>query len=393
VDATKEEKLVLAIIARIESTLAVYKRGLDQFQNAAAELQQEFVRATAAADAASTVAARLDSIAQSSKAAADAALAAYKASTGKKLTAVVKPVTVEDSITGVAMLTMAKSESDKLKNDSDLATAKYEKDKKAAVAAQSVAAQQIAIAKNFEKKLEVKVAEGRVIAAKVREQEKNLKNTQTRLSQVVDKKNSISKSLSYAISKAIAAQNALTAARVKAQSAKVRVSDLQAKLDTEKKNLKNSNEVTDASEAANDAIASAEDKVDSAAGAVNDIENSEAKTDLFRSLPLILTIVGVVAVATFFATLAIKRSRRENDEPEEFEFETEIPKPLPVAKKAVAKKAVAKKAVAKKAVAKKALAKKAPAKKAVVKKAPAKKAVAKKAPVKKAVAKKSSAKR
>jgi hypothetical protein len=72
-----------------------------------------------------------------------------------------------------------------------------------------------------------------------------------------------------------------------------------------------------------------------------------------------LTIVGVVAVVTFFAMNAIKRSRRKGGEGDldidDFIGGAEF---APVAKKAVAKKAVAKKAVAKKAVAKKAVAKK-----------------------------------
>jgi chromosome segregation ATPase len=373
-----------------ETSLKLTTRAFNEIVEKVDALQAKVDFQQEAAASAASAAQALNAKAAQSKVIAANAMEIYKKALGKGLIGSEKALKAAGADLEMTNLTQSKAEINQLKIAAEKAQNQYKSDLEDAAAAEAQSKKALAIYNFTKASLAVLNKDLVRMQSKLSLAEKQLQDLKNLQTEVTSKKNTLTENLQSAKAKAIAAQNALTAAQVKAQSAKVKVIGLQAKLNTEKKNLKNLNEVTDASEAANDAIASAEDKVDSAAGDIDGIENAGANAVRFRSLPLILTIVGVVAIATFFASLAIKRSRRRSDEPEDFEFELDLPdlpdfpERMPTAKKAVAKRVTTKKAPAKKAIAKKAVVKKAPTKKAL-----AKKAVAKKTPAKKAVAKRS----
>jgi hypothetical protein len=305
----------------------------------------------------------LSAAADASKKVADAALAAYRAASGKNLISTEKPYSVGTSILGEDSLNRAANDIKELKAIADRAAAKYEKDKKAASDAEIFANQKLALADRVKNLLEEKIAEGRELKSQIAAKEKSIEELASQLRGLESKKAQVLENLSNAEAASISAQNKLTAAQVAAQKARVKVDKLEANLDTAKKDAANADKVNDAKEQAEKDVDQAQKDLDGAEDSVDGITTVGGTTSMWRSLPLILTIVGVVAVVTFFAMNAIKRSRRKSGEGEldidEFIGSAEV---APVAKKAVAKKAVAKKAVAKKAVAKKAVAKKAVAK-------------------------------
>jgi hypothetical protein len=208
---------------------------------------------------------------------------------------------------------------------------------------------------------------------KIRAAEEKLKTNQAKVLKISSAKNLLAKKLTNAKAKAIAKQNALTAAQVKAQAAKVKVVQATAILETRKKDLANNDKVADAQADAVSALDKAKQDIAGSESKIDEIDVATDKGVFARSLPIILTIVAVVAIVSFFATVAIRRGRRKKSSSKlkEFDFSMEdfTKTAATVKKKAVVKKSVVKKTSAvKKSVAKK---------KAVVKKTAVKKTAVK----------------
>jgi hypothetical protein len=263
------------------------------------------------------------------------------------------------------------SEANRLKVIADQATARYNRDKAAADLAQKKADRALASFENSRKLLENKVLIGKNLKDKIRAAEEKLKTSQAKLLKISSAKNLLAKKLTNAKAKAIAKQNALTAAQVKAQVAKVKVVQATAILETRKKDLANNDKVADAQADAVSALDKAKQDIAGSESKIDQIDVATDKGVFARSLPVILTIVAVVAIVSFFATVAIRRRKKGSSKLKEFDFSMEdfIKKAAPVKKKAVVKKSAVKKtATAKKSVTKK---------KAVVKKTAVKKKAAK----------------
>ena len=341
-------------------------------------LQSNYRSATSAATTAAANSRRLSAVASASKKAADAALAAYRAASGKNLISTEKPFTVDNSIVGETSLNRATNDVKELKEISDRAAAKYEKDKKAASDAQSIANQKVALANKVKALLDEKISQGAALESEIATKEKNIEGLRAQLRDLESNKEQALENLSSAKAASISEQNRLTAALVAAQKARVRVTQLEADFDASKKDAANADKVNNAKEQAEKDADQAEKDVEGAESGVDEITTVSTVTSSLRSLPLILTIVGVVAAVAFLALNAVKRSRRKGGEGEididEFVGGEEVARfAPPVAKKAVAKKSPAKKSPAKQSPAKKSPAKKAVAKKAAAKKKPAKK--------------------
>jgi tetrahydrodipicolinate N-succinyltransferase len=138
---------------------------------------------------------------------------------------------------------------------------------------------------------------------------KKLQDARTKLVTITSSKYKIAKKISSAKSEAIAKQNALTAAKVKALAAKAKVNKAASTLKSQKSAQANSSRVANAYEGALSAIDDASESVNDSLSKIEQI--GVERSVLVRSLPLILTIVGVVAVVSFFATTAIRRGRRK----------------------------------------------------------------------------------
>jgi hypothetical protein len=254
-----------------------------------------------------------------------------------------------------------------LKVIADQATARYNRDKAAADLAQKKADRALAYVESSKKLLESKVLIGKNQKEIIRAAEEKLKANQAELLKISTAKNLLSKQLTNAKAKAIAKQNALTAAQVKAQAAKVKVVQATAILETRKKDLANNDKVADAQADAVSALDKAKEEIAGSESKIDEIDVATDKGVFARSLPIILTIVAVVAIVSFFATVAIRRRKKSSSKLKEFDFSMDAATKTAatVKKKAVVKKSAVKETSAvKKSVAKK----KAVVKKTVVKK-------------------------
>jgi hypothetical protein len=249
------------------------------------------------------------------------------------------------------------SEANRLKVLADQATARYNRDKAAADLAQKKADKSLANFENSKKLLESKVLIGKNLKDKIRAAEEKLKTSQAKLLKISSAKNLLAKKLTNAKAKAIAKQNALTEAQMKAQAAKVKVVKATAILETRKKDLANNDKVADAQADAVSALDRAKEEIAGSESKIDEINVATDKGVFARSLPIILTIVAVVAIVSFFATVAIRRRKKSSSKLKEFDFSMEdlTKKAAPIKKKAVVKKSAVKKSAVKKSAAKRKL--------------------------------------
>jgi len=307
----KVEKEVIANIEAVRNEISASQQKYEKLSEEISKIQISFNEIKGDADSAFQEAQTRMATAQESKLRADAALAAYKdAVKPAKLTTTEKPYTVENPDIGVELNIGQSAETDRLKILADQATARYKRDKALADAAKKKSDIAQAELAKTKKLLEAKVAQGKKLQSKIQISQDKLNKSQAKLASIAATKNSLAKKISDAKVQAIEMKNAITAARAKQLTAEVKLNTATATLKASKAAQANSEKIANAQGDALSAIDKAKESVSNSESKIQEISSGNGKNIFIRSLPLILTIVGVVAVVSFFATMVIRRGRR-----------------------------------------------------------------------------------
>jgi len=305
------EKKVTQTISETQKEIRVLVKDFEQSRVEISNYITTYNKARQDADDAAKIAAQKMQIAQQSKVIADNAVEAYRMVSGNKnVVSTEKPATMATADVGENLQSAASAaDISRLKQLADQAVARYNRDKAAADAAAKEAKRLRTVYEKTKATLEAKVQASKKIQERMRALQDSLEQHRQKLSQAKSTKDDLAAQLRKAQAKVTAVQNTLTVAQVEANKAKVKVAQAELIVSRHKSDTKNADKIATANELALATAKAAVVDVEASSNSLDKIVTSNVVDDSVKALPLILT-VAAVAVAGFFAVVAIMRRRR-----------------------------------------------------------------------------------